>query len=63
MLSTGVYRSGIRILVIEDDQETADYLRKGLAESGQLIRIVSHLFLQVQSKESIALQVPRSGFS
>ena len=26
----------MRILVIEDDQETADYLRKGLAESGHL---------------------------
>ena len=26
----------MRILVIEDDQETADYLRKGLAESGHV---------------------------
>jgi two-component system, OmpR family, response regulator len=26
----------MRILVIEDDQETADYLRKGLAESGHI---------------------------
>jgi two-component system, OmpR family, response regulator len=35
-LSAGVYRSGMRVLVIEDDQETADYLRKGLAESGHV---------------------------
>ena len=26
----------MRILVIEDDQETADYLRKGLSESGHV---------------------------
>jgi two-component system, OmpR family, response regulator len=26
----------MRVLVIEDDQETADYLRKGLAESGHI---------------------------
>ena len=26
----------MRVLVIEDDQETADYLRKGLAESGHV---------------------------
>jgi two-component system OmpR family response regulator len=36
MLSAGVYRCGMRMLVIEDDQETADYLRKGLAESGHV---------------------------
>ena len=31
-----VYRFRMRILVIEDDRETADYLRKGLAESGHV---------------------------
>jgi len=31
-----LYTTGMHILVIEDDQETADYLRKGLGESGHL---------------------------
>jgi two-component system, OmpR family, response regulator len=31
-----LYSTGMRILVIEDDQETADYLRKGLAENGHV---------------------------
>jgi len=27
----------MRILIIEDDRETADYLRKGLAENGHVV--------------------------
>ena len=32
-----VYGSVMRILIIEDDRETADYLRKGLAENGHVV--------------------------
>jgi two-component system OmpR family response regulator len=32
-----MYGSAMRILIIEDDRETADYLRKGLAENGHVV--------------------------